>query len=222
MKIFIALLLVLLVAFGLFYVGQDGQDVPQDDRPVTGLPWQIERLPDGATQVFGITLGRTTLGEAIERLGADAELAIIAAPGEAGTLETYYRQYAAGPITGSLILVADIDAAALAAMRTRAQPDAGTRRYLLHPDDMPGAYAAAVRIITFLPTLNLDAEIARGRFGEPGEIVTVEDGRQHWLYPDKGLDFLLDEKGKDLLQYLSAREFSAHRERLRQSGDAGH
>lgn len=217
MKILLALLLVLFVAFGLLYVERGGER--QDDRPVTGLPWQIEQLPDGSTQVFGVVLGQTALAEAIGRLG-EAELAIIAAPGEAGTLEAYYRYYSAGPITGSLILVPDVDGAALAAMRTRAQQEAGTRRHLLHPDDLPAAYAAPVKIITFLPTLDLDADIARARFGAPGEVISVGDGRQHWLYPDKGLDFLLDEKGRDLLQYLSVREFSAHRERLRQGGKA--
>lgn len=220
MKIILALLLVLSLVFGLFYLGRDvPPDMPPDDRPVTGLPWQIERLPDGATQVFGIVLGHTTLGEAIDRLG-ETELAIIAAPGKAGSLETYYSHYMAGPITGGLILVADVEAAALAAMRARAQPDAGTRRHLLHPDDLPAAYAAPVKIITFLPTLDLDADIARSRFGEPGEIITIDDG-QHWLYPDKRLDFLLSERGRDLLQYLTAGEFGAHRERLRQGGDAG-
>jgi hypothetical protein len=217
-KILLSLLLVVCVAFGLLLC--TGDNAPQDDRPVTGLPWQIERLPDGATRVFDIVLGRTTLGAAIERLG-EAELAIIAAPGEAGTLEAFYRHYAAGPITGSLILVADVDSAALAAMRARAQQAAGTRRYLLDPDDLPAARAARVKIITFLPTLNLDAGIARARFGAPGEVITAGDGQQHWLYPEQGLDFLLNARGRDLLQYLAADAFSAHRDSLRRNGAGG-
>jgi hypothetical protein len=213
MKYVLAALIVLLAAFSLLSL--DGGD-QQNDTPVTGLPWQIERLPGGATQVFDITLGRTTLEEAIARLGDGAELAIIAAPGATGTLETYYRHYAAGPITGSLILVLDVDDATLVAMRERAQRDAGTRRYLLHPDDMPAAYRAAVKIVTFLPTLNLDTGIAKSRFGEPGEVIEAGAEQRHWLYPDLGLDVVLNAQGKDLLQYLTSGEFSAHRERLRQ------
>ena len=48
--------------------------------PVTGLPWQVDILPDGTSRVFGITLGRSTLDEAIQALGNDMQLAIIAAP----------------------------------------------------------------------------------------------------------------------------------------------
>ncbi|MGD2111857.1 MAG: hypothetical protein PVI50_00615 [Gammaproteobacteria bacterium] len=218
MKTVLALLIVLLLAAGLLFL--DGGE-PRNDAPVTGLPWQIERLPGGSTRVFGITLGQTTLEEAVGRLGKDVELAIIAAPQESGTLEAYYRHYAAGPVTGSLILVLDIAGEMLSGLRARGLRDSGTRRYLLHPDDLPVAYAAKVKVITFLPTLNLDEAIARARFGTPAEILTADDRQQHWLYPDQGLVLLLDAQGRDLLQYLAQREYRAHRERLRQAAAAG-
>ena len=89
MKYFIALLIVILVTAGLVFFNNN--DEQGSDEPVTGLPWQIDKLPDGETRVFGITPGRTTLGEAIGLLGDDLDLAIIAAPYETGTLEAYYR-----------------------------------------------------------------------------------------------------------------------------------
>ena len=85
MKYFLALLVVLLVAVGLASLEDDEQS---GGEPVTGLPWQIDRLPGGESRVFDITLGQTTLGEVIERHGDDEmKLAIIAAPQEVGTLE---------------------------------------------------------------------------------------------------------------------------------------
>jgi hypothetical protein len=218
MKTVLILLIVLLIAVGLLLLDGGG---PRNDAPVTGLPWQIERLPGGSTRVFGIHLGQTTLEQAIGQLGEDMELAIIAAPQEDGTLEAYYRHYAAGPVTGSLILVLDVAGKELSGLRARGLRDSGTRRYLLHPDDLPVAYAARVKVITFLPTLNLDEAIVQARFGTPIEVVAVDDRRQHWLYPDQGLDLLLDAEGRDLLQYLSPREYSAYRERLRQAAAAG-
>ncbi|MEZ5541640.1 MAG: hypothetical protein R3F42_06315 [Pseudomonadota bacterium] len=216
MKYVVTLCVLLALTAGLLFVERTGQ---HSDAPITGLPWQIERLADGSTRVFGITPGTTSLGEAARRLGDDMELAIIAAPGERGSLEAFYRYYTVGPITGSLILVLDVDAAVLAGLRGRAQQDAGTRRYLLHPDDLPVARAAPVRVITFMPSLDLDADIARARFGEPAEVVMLDE-QQHWLYPDIGLDLLLSARGRDLLQYLSPRAFDAHRERVRQSATA--
>jgi len=217
MKYFLALLIVILLAAGLVFFKSDEQ---ASDEPVTGLPWQIDRLPDGNTRVFGITLGQTTFGEAIELLGKDMDLAIIAAPGETGSLEAYYSHYSAGPITGKLILVLDIAPDVLSTLREQAFHDGGTRRYHLHPDDLPAAYRSPVRVITFLPSFNLDEDIVQNRFGMPAEVIQVNE-QQHLLYPGKGLDLILNSDNRELLQYLEPQAFSAHRAQLRQKSAAG-
>jgi hypothetical protein len=211
MKYLLALLLLILVPVGLLYYKPD---VPVNNAPVTGLPWQIDLLPGGNTRVFGITPGVTTLGEAMERLGNDLELAIIAAPREAGVLEAYYSHYSAGPITGSLILVMEVAPETLGEWRGRAFHDGGTRRYRLHPDDLPIALLAPVRVITFSPGFSLDEEIVQSRFGTPVEVVEVTAQQKHLLYPDRGLDLVLDKEGKEVLQYLAPRAFSAYRAQL--------
>ncbi len=217
MKYFIALLIIILVMAGrMFFKSEE----PHSDEPLTGLPWQIDILPDGDTQVFGITPGRTTFGKAIELLGNDLKLAIIAAPYETGTLEAYYSHYSAGPITGKLILVLDIAPDILSAMRKRGYQDGGTRRYHLHPDDLPTAYRAPVRVMNFMPSFNLDEDIVQARFGTPAEIIQATAQQTHWLYPDKGLDLILNAEGKEVLQYLPPGEFSAHRAQLQQSSPA--
>ena len=213
MKYFIALLIVILVVVSLMFFNGEEQ---HSDEPLTGLPWQIDILPDGDTRVFDITPGRTTFGEAIELLGKDLDLAIIAAPHETGALEAYYSQHSFGPITGKLILVLDIAPDMLSDMRKRGYQDGGTRRYRLHPDDLPAAYRAPVRIITFLPSFNLDEEIVQARFGTPAEIIQLNEQEKHLLYPDKGLDIILNAEGKEVLQYLPLGEFSTHRTQLQQ------
>ncbi|MEN8205491.1 MAG: hypothetical protein ABFS24_05710 [Pseudomonadota bacterium] len=214
MKYFLALLVLILVVVSLVFFKNDEQG---SDEPVTGLPWQIDRLPEGNTRVFGITPGVTTLGEIIELLGDDdMDLAIIAAPYETGTLEAYFSHYSAGPITGKLILILDIAPDVLSPLRKRAFQDGGTRRYHLHPDDLPLAYRAPVRVINFMPSFNLDEEIAQARFGAPAEIIQIDAQQKHLLYPDKGLDLILNTDGKEVLQYLPPDEFSAHRAQLQQ------
>ncbi len=99
-------------------------------------------------------------------------------------------------------------------MRKRAFQDGGTRRYHLHPDDLPVAYRAPVSVINFVPSFNLDDEIAQTRFGTPAEIIQIDTQQKHWLYPDKGLDLILNVDNKDVLQYLSPGQFSAHRAQL--------
>ena len=219
MKYFAGLLLVVLIAAGLlFFNSSEGPGKEQgNNEQVTGLPWQIETQPGGGTRVFGITLGQTTLGEAVGLLGEDMKLALIAAPYENGAVEAYYSHHSAGPITGKMILVLDIPAEVLSALRQRAFQDGGTRRYRLHPDDLALAYQAPVRFINFLPSFNLDEEIVQARFGTPAEVIKVEEQQQHWLYPDKGLDLILNADDKELLQYLRPDEFSAHRAKLGQT-----
>jgi predicted ribosomally synthesized peptide with SipW-like signal peptide len=214
MKYFIALMTAILIAVVLASFNDNEQ---VSNEPVTGLPWQIDRLPNGDTRVFEITLGRTTLGEAIELLGDDEmDLAIIAAPRETGTLEAYFSHYSAGPITGKLFLMLDIAPDILSPMRKRAFQDGGTRKYHLHPDDLPAAYRAPVSVMNFIPSFNLDEEIAQARFGTPDEIIQIDAQQKHWLYPDKGLDLILNVDNKDVLQYLSPGQFSAHRAQLQQ------
>jgi len=217
MKYIFALLIVLVVASGLVFLGNDEQ---VSDAPVTGLPWQIDILPNGNTRVFGIEPGQTTLGAAIEHLGNDMDLAIIAAPGETGTLEAYYSHYSAGPVTGKLILVMAVSAEVLTDMRVRAFQDGGTRRYHLHPDDLPAAYRTPVSVITFMPSFNLDEAIAQDRFGKPVEIIQVNEQQKHLLYPEKGLDLILNADGRELLQYLQPRAFSMHRAALQPQSTA--
>jgi hypothetical protein len=209
-------LTVLLVVSGLTACGNDTQN---DSAPVTGFPWQIERLPDGGTRVFGIVPGRTTLGEAMAQLGDDNELAIIAAPRETGSLEVYYGHYTAGLIQGKLILVADIEPDTLASMQTRALRQGGTHRLLLDEADLPTARRAAVRAITFMPSFDLDEATTRARFGTPAEVLPVSAQEQHLLYPELGLDLVLNADGKDVLQYLSPGDFAAHRAQLQVTKD---
>ena len=214
MKYFLVLLVIILIAVGLVSFNNDEQ---ASNEPVTGLPWQIDRLPNGDTRVFGIVPGRTTLGEAIELLGnEEMDLAILAAPHETGTLEAYYSHYSAGPITGKLFLILDIASEVLSPMRKRAFQDGGTRRYHLHPDDLPLAYQAPVSVINFIPSFDLDEEIAQARFGAAAEIIQIDAQQKHWLYPDKGLDLILNEDNKDVLQYLPPGQFNAHRTQLQQ------
>ena len=209
-------LTVLLVVTGLTACSNDTQN---DIELVTGYPWQIERLPNGTTRVFGIVPGQTTLGVAMAQLGDDNELAIIAAPGETGSLEVYYSHYTAGLIEGKLILVADIEPDTLASMQMRARRKSGTHRLLMDEGDLPTARRAAVRAITFMPTFDLDEEITRARFGLPAEVLPVSAQEQHLLYPETGLDIVLNADGKDVLQYLSPEDFDTHRAQLQVKKD---
>lgn len=190
----------------------------QEASPVSGLPWQIEILPDGDSKVFGLTLSRSRLAEAREHFGPDMEVAVIARRGEAGALEAYYNRVTTGVLTGKMILVAELDRENVERMREHAKKSSVTEsnalKFTLNPQDVALAYDAPVGSITFIPTASLDEETALARFGVPGERIRVSEQVEHLLYPEKGLALTLDGKGKELLQYVAPRHFGHLRDTL--------
>ena len=185
---------------------------------IKGLPWQIELLPDGTSKVFGITLGQSTLGEAHKQLGDDMELAIIVVAVDDSGLEMYYSRYTAGVFSGKLILAADVAPDTLEQLLGRAvraeYMESGARKFHLDPDDLPLAYQAAVKSITFIPGIALDEQTALKHFGTPAETIRRGDQVTHLLYPAKGLDLIINKDGKDILQYVAPRGFTELREPL--------
>lgn len=195
-------------------------DASQAPAKPSGLPWQVEALPNGANKVMGLTLGpaglASTLGDAQQLWGENTEIAIIAAPGEDGMLEAFVDPASAGFITGKIVITAHLDSADIRAMRERAIKaefmESTTRKYKLTSADLQAAMKAPIVALSFIPQANLDADTIIARFGQPAERVRSNGHLEHFLYPAKGLDLALDTEGKELLQYVAPAEF----DRLRQ------
>lgn len=177
----------------------------------SGYPWQIDLPEPGQSRVFGLQPGLSTLAEAGALFGPDIDIAIVAPPGQAASLEAYFESVQMGRITGKLVLSIDADDASLAAMRERAAKveymDSTTRKISLNREDLANARGRAIRAITFIPSSNLDEEIVLQRFGVPAMRIRVSEDREHFLYPDKGLDLALDRRTREVLQYVAPSDF---------------
>lgn len=205
------ILIVLLVAVVLLWIFQQ----PKTNEPVTveGTPWQISVLPDGNSRVFGLILGKDTFVDAQLVLGIGYELAVISPMDGSAGLEMYYSRYRAGPITGKLVVVADVNPEQLDALKQQASQvttlQNGTKQYVFgeHTEEKIGTYK--IKSLTFIPTINLDAELLQSRFGEPDEVVVdaVDSKQQHYIYSEKGLDIVLSEEGKEVMQYVAPKDF---------------
>jgi hypothetical protein len=191
-------------------------------KKVEGLPWQIEALSDGTSRVFGLTLGTSTVAEARGRFDKDAEPSIVAAPGEAGSLETFFDQATLGAVTGKLVVTADLSETRITEMRARSPKfdymNSSTKKHLLAEADYNEALASRIRAIALIPSINLDEAMILQRFGQPAERVRTSEHAEHFLYPERGLDILLDSEGKELLQYVAPRDFERLREPLKSQG----
>lgn len=179
---------------------------------IQGLPWQIEVLPDGDSNVFGVTLGQSSLADARQQLGDDMTLAIIVAAGQdSGGLEMFYSRYTAGVFSGQLILAADLEPATLARLTERAIKSeymkSGARKFTLDPADLPVAFRSPLASMTFIPTANIDEDSAVKRFGPATETIRPGEQVTQLRYPDKGLVLIINENGKEVLQYVAPRDF---------------
>lgn len=202
-----------LVALVFFLWRPSGE---HNGKPIENLPWKIDSLADGGTRVFGLTPGTSTFRDAHARFGPDLELGIIAAPGEAGSLEGYYGDFVAGVMTGKLVLAAAVDKPTIERLRARAVKSeymqSATRRYTINSDDRAQAEGTAITTITFIPAASIDADTVARLFGAPAERLRVSENTEHLLFPAKGLDVMLNDKGKDVLQYVAPRDFARLRD----------
>jgi hypothetical protein len=184
----------------------------ENTEPLKDLPWQIEIQPDGSTQVFGLYIGTSRLTDALDILGNDSELAIIAASDEVGRLEMYYGHFKAGVISGKLILSTKANENNLKYWRDNAIKSdyvatGRAKKYSLSAGDLPQLLDEVITGLTFIPAVNLDEEIILKRFGEPEKRIQ-SDNAIHFLYPDKGLDITLHDDAKEVLQYVVPYEFN--------------
>ena len=218
MKIAIAIVLLALAILVGPAVWQFSRHTPQAV-PTTGLPWQIETLPGGESRVFDLTLGHSTLADARKRFGDEMPLAVVAEPNESGNVEGYYENVTAGFVAGRLIVTADLPPAVIDAMRERSPKteymQSTTRKARLADSDFAAALAAPIRALSFIPAAQLDEDIVIQRFGQPTERIRVNEHVEHLLYPARGLDLVLDSKGKELLQYVAPARFEALRAPLK-------
>jgi hypothetical protein len=212
--LFVAIVVALLAA-PLLFISDDDRRV---EAPAEGLPWQIEALAGGNSRVFGLSPGISTLDDARARFGPDAQIALIIAKGETGSVEAYYESLKAGFVTGKMILTLETSLAQREEMLQRAVKaefmESATRRVELSDVDLQTMAKARISAMAFIPSANLSEEIVVQRFGPPAERIRASEQTEHFLYPDKGLDLRIDAKGKELLQYVAPRDFARLREPL--------
>jgi hypothetical protein len=207
----VAALLIAVLAAPLLFPPK--QEAPP---PIThGMPWQIELPVAGASRVFGLTLGGakpSTLVDAQRAFPEVLKLALLAPTDKPLTLEAYFESVSIGPLSGKLVLSIAASQAELEAMRERAAKtdhlETGIRKFILNDADRLRAESLPLATLVFIPAASLDEAVILQRFGTPAERIPQGETLEHFLYPEKGLDVVLDRKGKEVLQYVAPADFA--------------
>lgn len=166
----------------------------------------------GHSSIFGVVLDQTRVADATERLGKRYKTALFEDMAGGMSLEVYYADFTRSGLSGRLVLTVEATGRQLQDFKSSAtgkkKLQSGVLQYRLSKAAEQALTQLTVTAMTYLPYANLEPEIARSRFGEPSEIIRSHAKAEHWLYPAKGLDMILTEEGRDVLQYVPPNKFA--------------
>ena len=200
-KFFIGLLLTIVGITALLFI--------PSKQPPAPMPWEVKIMADGNTQVFGIHLGNTTYREAEIKLRQYGKTAIFTQEGKPAAVEAYFESINLGGLSAKLILNLAVDQSQIPAMLSHAMEAriqaSGSRRYQLNNEDKARIVDAPITAITYIPSVKLDADMLRYRFGDPAQITHDPDNNSTkiWVYPAINLTIRINPQQKTLLEYQS-------------------
>lgn len=180
--------------------------IPSKQAPAP-MPWEITIMPDGKSRVFGLHLGTTSYRHTQEVFHEFGEIAAFAEKGKPSTVEAFFESVHLGGLTGKLVLNLDVPEQQITEMVSHANEarlqESGAHRYELSNNDKERVINALISAITFIPSVKLDADIVRYRFGEPASITQdeINPNTTVWHYPLTGLTISMNKDEKTILQY---------------------
>lgn len=174
-------------------------------------PWQVKPVGNGHSQVFGLELGQASFADAKDIMGRLFDAAVFENHDGSLSLELFYKEITLGGLTAKFVLTLTASDAVLQRLKGRPLKketlESGVIKYVVAKNDYDDLIALPISAITYMPITDLDEEIVTKRFGEPAEKIRTHESAQHWLYPDVGLDVIINAEGKEILQFVAPKEF---------------
>ena len=188
---------------------------------ITDLPWMVTINPDRSSTIFNQTLGKSTLEDFQGYVKRQPEVSLFRDQDASFTVEALFEKINLGGLVSHVILELNVPKEELAeleknSLKKTVMPS-GAYKLRLSTETINTLANKTITNLTYSPTsVRLDAEMIKLRFGEPDEIITVDDKISHFLYPAIGLDIILNlnKRAKDVFQYVNPDDFDRLREKL--------
>ncbi len=195
---------------------------PGDEEPSMMQGSFITEGEQGEMMVFGVTLGVTTLGEAELILKSRAKRALFILPPKADedgnvdasnieilehNIEAFFPNM---PDNSKMLLGLETEEEDMAKIRHTAHSPlafpSGNIKLKIADEHHDILNAMKVITLTSIPRINLSPIDLRNKFGRP-VMVHRQDEVMHFLYPEIGLDVILDSSGEAMLQFIEPSKF---------------
>ena len=217
-KILIIAVLLLAVLALLF---QQTAKKNQAKKQATDLPWMVTVNPDGDSTIFGQTIGKSTLGDFQAKVIRKPLIRLFRDQDASLSLEALFEKIDLSGIISNVILELRVPENELLeleknALNNKVMPS-GAYKLQLSTEVEATLSDKTISILSYTPvSIRLDAELIKLRFGEPSEIIKIDEKISHFLYPEIGLDIILNlnKRGKEVFQYVRPADFDRLHENL--------
>lgn len=191
--------------YALMLIFQPSREAVEDQN----LPWNAHFNNQGQLETLGLTIGESTVNDAIELYGKDVEVKLFSDLDESNkSVEAYFPVMYIGSIKAALALgiIASEEQKQKAFENGKkiVMSSTGGREVELYNADKITFMDLPVSSVTLLPRKHLTKRAIEMRFGKPDHKETQSDGLEHWFFKDLGLELIIDPEGPEALQYTNS------------------
>lgn len=180
--------------------------------------WNLKVDENGRLEVLGIKLGVTTLQQAEGILRSRSQRAIFAqtqaAAPQPPDIEAFFSNM---PDNSKLVLSLIASQEQLETIAAKAHSPmafpSGSVKMEIADVHMPLVDAMVIDRLTAIPRIRIKPADIETQFGKPAKL-HLQDDVLHYLFPQYGLDVILDQSGEAIIQFVNPGDFHRVLEKL--------
>ncbi len=200
-KIVIIILLIAALIYAILYWVSRDMTMPNNQ----AMPWQSYVNDQGETVVFDLTMGKSTLSDAMRLFGSEVKASLFEDKDKKQNLEVFFSSTKVGGISAKVILDLNFndqqfDYLSHNIKEAEIMPT-GNKKTSFNKTGESSMFALIIKSLTFIPKADLSTDTLIGLFKKPARIDLVDPGVEYWYYPDKGLRIIVDQENKEIFEF---------------------
>jgi hypothetical protein len=201
-KLVLIILSIAVLIYTVFYLLSRDITLPDNQ----AMPWQSYVNDQGETVVFDLTMGKSTLADAMRLFGTEVEASLFEEDNKRD-LEVFFSSTKVGGISAKVILNLDLNNQQFSYLNNNIKEtevlSIDTKKISFNKAGESSMFALTINALTFIPRADLSADTLIGLFKKPARVDLVEPGIEYWYYPSKGLRIIVDTENKEILEFYT-------------------